>query len=145
MGVEAFASSAAYMAAVLALGLFLWRVFSRMHADVVVRFDKVDERLDRVETGLEKVERRVGAVEVRIESVEGKIVVLDSRIVALEGRMGSVEGRVGSIENQLGTLDHKVDRLSDDHQTLGRELSEFRGEMRGHFGGAFSAPAPAQG
>ena len=143
MGVGAFASSAAYIAAVLALGLFLWRVFSRMHADLVVRFDKVDERLDRVETGLGKVERRVGSLEVRMESVEGKIVLLEGRVSSLEVRMDSLDGRMGSVEKRLGTLDHKVDRLADDHQTLGRELSEFRGEMRGHFGGAFSSPAPA--
>ena len=35
------------------------------------------------------------------------------------------------LEVRFDTLEGKVDVLASDHQSLARELSEFRGEMRG--------------
>ena len=110
MGLEVVALGASYIAVTLALGVFLWRVFSRMYDQIETRFDKVDERFD-------KVDERFDRVEVRIDRVE-------RRVDAVEGRMGTLEGRLGSLED-------KVDGLAVDHQSLARELSEFRGEMRG--------------
>ena len=36
-----------------------------------------------------------------------------------------------SLETRFESLDQKVDGLAADHNSLSRELSEFRGEMRG--------------
>ena len=33
--------------------------------------------------------------------------------------------------NQFARVEDKIDNLARDHQSLARELSEFRGEMRG--------------
>ncbi|MDE0191326.1 MAG: hypothetical protein OXQ90_08200 [Gammaproteobacteria bacterium] len=68
MGLEAVALGITQITAVVAIGVFLWQVFSR-------RFDAVDAKFDK--------------------------------------------------------LDAKVGDLAKDHQSLARELSEFRGEMRG--------------
>ncbi|MCY4058985.1 MAG: hypothetical protein OXG44_13365 [Gammaproteobacteria bacterium] len=68
MGLEAVALGITQITAVVAMGVFLWQVFSR-------RFDAVDAKFDK--------------------------------------------------------LDAKVGDLAKDHQSLARELSEFRGEMRG--------------
>ena len=43
----------------------------------------------------------------------------------------AIEGRVDTLEGRFGTLELKVDALAKDRQSLARELSEFRGEMRG--------------
>ena len=113
MGLEVIAPTATQLAAVLALGVFLWRVFSK-------RFDAVDVRFDRVEGRLGDIENRVGS---------------------LEGRVGSLESRVGSLEGRFDSLDRKVDALAADHHGLSRELSEFRGEMRGRMDALFPPPA----
>ena len=68
MRLEAVALGITQITAVVAIGVFLWQVFSR-------RFDAVDAKFDKLEA--------------------------------------------------------KVEDLAKDHQSLARELSEFRGEMRG--------------
>ncbi|MDE0659236.1 MAG: hypothetical protein OXI79_06245 [Gammaproteobacteria bacterium] len=68
MGLEAVALGITQITAVVAMGVFIWQVFSR-------RFDAVDAKFDKLEA--------------------------------------------------------KVEDLANDHQSLARELSEFRGEMRG--------------
>ncbi|MCY3620280.1 MAG: hypothetical protein OXH68_01045 [Gammaproteobacteria bacterium] len=68
MGLEAVALGITQITAVVAMGVFIWQVFSR-------RFDAVDAKFDKLEA--------------------------------------------------------KVEDLAKDHQSLARELSEFRGEMRG--------------
>ena len=110
MGLEVIGPAATQLGAVVALGIFLWSVFSK-------RFDAVDVRLDRVEGRLGDVENRVGS--------------LENRVGSLENRFGSLDGRVGSLEGRFDSLDRKVDALAVDHHGLSRELSEFRGEMRG--------------
>ena len=117
MGLEVVALGASYIAVTLALAVFLWRVFSRMYDQIEARFNKVDERFD-------KVDQRFDRVDERFDRVEGRIDRVERRVDAVEGRMGSLDSRIGSLEN-------KVDGLAADHQSLGRELSEFRGEMRG--------------
>ena len=116
MGLEVIAPAATQLGAVVALGIFLWSVFSK-------RFDAVDVRLDRVEGRLGDVENRVGS--------------LENRFGSLEGRVGSLEGRFDSLENRFDSLDRKVDALAVDHHGLSRELSEFRGEMRGRLDALF--------
>ena len=108
----------------LALGVFLWRVFSRMYDQIEVRFDKVDQRFDKVDERFYGVDERFDKVDERFDRVEGRIDGVERRVDAVEGRMGTLEGRIGSLED-------KVDWLAADHQSLARELSEFRGEMRG--------------
>ncbi|MCY3620171.1 MAG: hypothetical protein OXH68_00490 [Gammaproteobacteria bacterium] len=123
MGLEVIAPAATQLGAVVALGIFLWSVFSK-------RFDAVDVRLDRVEGRLGDVENRVGSLENRVGSLE-------NRFGSLEGRVGSLEGRFDSLENRFDSLDRKVDALAVDHHGLSRELSEFRGEMRGRLDALF--------
>lgn len=105
MGIEV-ALGASNFASVVALGVFLWRVFG-------ARFDSVDARLDKVEVRLGKVEERLGGIEGRVDS--------------LEARFDSLEGR--------------FDGFVTDHHGLARELSEFRGEVRGRLDMAFPRSA----
>lgn len=78
MGLEAVALGITQITAVVAMGVFLWQVFSR-------RFDAVDAKFDKLEA--------------------------------------------------------KVEDLAKDHQSLARELSEFRGEVRGRLDALPRAPA----
>ena len=86
MGWQAVALSVTQIAAVIALGVFLWQVFNR-------RLDGVDARFDRV-------------------------------VADMDVKFGKVDARFDSLVT-------KVDDLARDHQNLARELSEFRGEIRG--------------
>ena len=115
MGIEV-ALGASNFASVLALGVFLWRIFG-------ARFDSVDARLD-------KVEERLGGIESRVGSLEGRVGSLEARFDSLEGRLVSLEGRFDSLESRF-------DGFVADHHSLARELSEFRGEMRGRLDMAF--------
>lgn len=96
--------SVPYIASVLVVGLFLWRVFVRMLAGMESRFD---DRFRRIDDQFKQIDGR-------FEQMENRF---DTRFVSLEGRFVSLE--------------KKVDGLAADHHGLSRELSEFRGEMRG--------------
>lgn len=97
MEFEALVPNVPYIASVLVVGLFLWRVFVRMLAGMESRFD---HRFRRIGDQFKQIDTRFGQMETRF----------DDRFVSLE---------------------KKVDGLAADHHGLSRELSEFRGEMRG--------------
>ena len=42
-----------------------------------------------------------------------------------------LENRLGSLNDKIDSLDRKIDSLVRDHHALAREVSEFRGEVRG--------------
>ncbi len=96
--------SVPYIASVMVVGLFLWRVFVRMLAGMESRLDdrfrRIDDQFKQIDTRFKQMENQ-----------------FDTRFVSLEGRFDSLE--------------KKVDGLAADHHGLSRELSEFRGEMRG--------------
>ena len=104
------------VAAVLVVGLFLWRVFVRMFAGVEARFD---DRLDQMERRFDD----------RFTHIDSRFEQIDNRFQQMESRF---ENRFTSLETRFESLDKKVDGLAADHHSLSRELSEFRGEMRGH-------------
>ena len=122
MGIEV-ALGASNFASVVALGVFLWRVFG-------ARFDSVDARLDQFDDRLGKVDVRLGKVEVRLGKVE-------VRLGKVEERLGGIEGRVNSLEARFDSLESRFDGFGADHHSLARELSEFRGEVRGRLDMAF--------
>ena len=115
MGIEV-ALGASNFASVVALGVFLWRVFGARFDSVDARLDQFDDRLGKVDERLGGIERRLGSLEVRFDSLEGRLVSLEARFDSLEGRF---------------------DGFGADHHSLARELSEFRGEMRGRLEMAF--------
>ena len=96
--------SVPYIASVVVVGLFLWRVFVRMLAGMEARFGD------------------------RFKQMETRFVSLEGRFISLENR---VDTRFVSLEGRFDSLEKKVDGLAADHHSLARELSEFRGEMRG--------------
>ena len=106
-----FVPSVPSIASVLVVGLFLWRVFVRMLAGMEARFNdqfkQVNDQFKQVNDQFKEVGARFGQMESRF----------DTRFVSLESRFDSLE--------------KKVDGLAADHHGLARELSEFRGEMRG--------------
>ena len=61
-------------------------------------------------------------------SVGGTLALLILGIFALLDR------RIDRLENNVVRLEGKVDVLATDHQSLARELSELRGEIRGCLG-----------
>ena len=103
--------SVPYIASVVVVGLFLWRAFVRLLAGMEARFG---DRFKQIDT--------------RFVSLEGRFVSLEGRFVSLENR---VDTRFVSLEGRFDSLEKKVDGLAADHHGLARELSEFRGEMRG--------------
>lgn len=128
MNLPVVLSSASSVALVLALGVFLWRVFARMLADLNARFDRVDDRFDRMDDRFDRMDDRFEGMDRQFDE---KFAVVDERFDQVNGRLVGIEGRVDTLEGRFDTLEGKVDALAKDHQSLARELSEFRGEMRG--------------
>ncbi|MCY4058986.1 MAG: hypothetical protein OXG44_13370 [Gammaproteobacteria bacterium] len=64
--------------------------------------------------------------------------VFNRRFEGVDARFDKVdadmEARFGQVDSSFDKLEAKVEDLARDHQSLARELSEFRGEMRGAFG-----------
>ena len=135
MGTEVVVPGVANLAAIMALGVFLWRVFGK-------RLDVIDARFDKMEAGFDarfdKFDGRFAEVDAKFGKMEAKF---DLRFDKVDGRLGAIDVSVGKLEAQFdglqgrfGTLEGKVDGLAKDHQRLTHELSEFRGEMRGRLG-----------
>ena len=103
MALEAVALIITQITAVVAMGFFLWHVFSKRFDAIDSRFEKVDERFEKVDQRFEKVDQR-----------------FDKLAADMEGRLGE---------------------LAKDHQSLARELSEFRGEVRGRLDALLPRPA----
>ena len=103
MGLEAVVLSLTQITAVVAMGFFLWHVFSK-------RFDLIDGQIKGVEGRFEQVDARFAQVDARFAQVDARFEKIDDRFVAIES---------------------KIAELAKDHQNLARELSEFRGEVRG--------------
>ena len=78
--------------------------------------------------------RQFVRLEGRIGVLEGRFDGLESRMGVLEGRFDGLEGRFDRLEDKFVRLEDKVDGLAKDHRALARELSEFRGEIRGRLG-----------
>ena len=111
MGVEFVALGVSYLVALLAFGTFLWRAIIRlidqMSELMAHRFGTLDRKIDD-----------------RFETLDRKI---DERNRLIEAKVDEVEAKVDKVEA-------KVDELARDHQSLARQLAEFRGEVRGHLG-----------
>ena len=120
MGPEVLIPSATTVTVVLALGTFLWRVFDK-------RFDRVDEQFKRVDEQFKRVDERFGEVDRRFGRFEAEVDAKFDKLAA-------------TVDARFGSLDAKVDALAQDHQSLARELSEFRGEMRGRLDAVFPHP-----
>ena len=65
--------------------------------------------------------RRFEGVDARFDKVDAKF---DKVVADMDARFERVDARFDKLEA-------KVEDLAKDHQSLARELSEFRGEMRG--------------
>ena len=114
------------------------------------RFDVLEGRIGGLEGRFDVLEGRIGALEGRFDGLEGRIGGLEGRFDVLEGRIGALEGRFDGLEisfirleNRFVRLEEKVDGLAKDYQTLARELSELRGEIRARLGD-LPAGSPAQ-
>lgn len=100
MELEVFAPSIPYLATVLVVGLFLWRVFVRMLAGMEARFNYLD--------------KQVG-----------------DQVRQVSDQFKQVDTRFASLERPVRFLGQESGRLGGGRHGLARELSEFRGEMRG--------------
>jgi len=125
MEFEALVPSVPYVASVLAVGIFLWRVFVRMLAGMEARFD---DRFGQIHSQFSQIDSRFEQVDNRFEQVDKRFEQVDKRFEQMESRF---DNRFASLETRFDSLDKKVDGLAGDHNSLSRELSEFRGEMRG--------------
>ncbi|MDE0658667.1 MAG: hypothetical protein OXI79_03350 [Gammaproteobacteria bacterium] len=114
MEFEALVPNVPYVASVVVVGLFLWRVFVRMLAGIEGRFQQIDDRFKHLDDRFNQIDRR-------FEEMNGRFVHMDHRFEETNRRF----------DDRFASLDKKVDCLADDHHGLSRELSEFRGEMRG--------------
>ena len=104
MELEALVPSIPYVASVLVVAFFLWRVFVKMLAGIEGRLDE------------------------RFAQIDNRFVQIDNRFAQIDNRFENMNSR---FDNRFASLEKKVDGLADDHHALARELSEFRGEMRG--------------
>lgn len=135
-----------YVAAVFVVGIFLWRVFVRMLGGMEARFDdRLDLMDSRFDDRLNQMERRFDDrfrhIDSRFEQVDNRFEQVDNSFQQMESRF---ENRFSSLETRFESLDKKVDGLAADHHSLSRELSEFRGEMRGRLSMLVPQPAPEQ-
>ena len=104
MGVEFVALGVSYLVALLAFGTFLWRAIVRL----------IDQMSELMAHRFGTLDRKIDD---RFETLDRKI---DERNRLIEAKVDKVEA--------------KVDELARDHQSLARQLAEFRGEVRGHLG-----------
>ena len=144
MGTEVIALGASFLASVFAFGVFMWRVFVKVFEQFGARIDQqfvnLDDRFsNRFETLDRKIDDRFETldrkIDDRFETLDRKI---DDRFEILDRR---IDEKIQPIEAKVDKLDAKVDGLAKDHQTLARELAEFRGEVRGRFA-ELSLPGP---
>ena len=123
--------------AVLAMTVFLWRVFGARFdtfaADVKDRFDKVDREFDKVDREFAKVHEKFAKVDEKFDKVDERLGAVERRFDGLEGRFDGLEGRFDGLEGRFGSLERRVDGLATDHQRLSEQIAEFRGEMRARF------------
>ena len=124
MGTEVIALGVSYLAAILAFGTFMWRVFVKMFEQFGARIDQQFANLD-------------GKFSDRFEALDRKI---DDRFETLDRR---IDEKIQPIDAKVDKLDRKVDELAKDHQSLARQLAEFRGEVRGRLG-ELTQPGPQQ-
>ena len=110
MGLEAVVLSLTQITAVVAMGFFLWHVFSK-------RFDLIDGQIKGVEG--------------RFEQVDARFAQVDARFAQVDARFAQVDARFEKIDDRFVAIESKIAELAKDHQILARELSEFRGEVRG--------------
>lgn len=124
MGTEVIALGVSYLAAILAFGTFMWRVFVKMFEQFGARIDQQFANLDDKFSD-------------RFEALDRKI---DDRFETLDRR---IDEKIQPIDAKVDKLDRKVDELAKDHQSLARQLAEFRGEVRGRLG-ELGLPGPQQ-
>ncbi|MDE0193578.1 MAG: hypothetical protein OXQ90_19680 [Gammaproteobacteria bacterium] len=124
MGTEVIALGVSFLASVFAFGVFIWRVvvkmFEQFSARIEQRFVVLDDKFSN-----------------RFETLDRKI---DDRFETLDRR---IDEKIQPIEAKVDKLDRKVDELAKDHQSLARQLAEFRGEVRGRLG-ELTLPGPQQ-
>lgn len=128
-----------YVATVVAMTVFLWRVFGK-------RFDAIDARQEKFEADLErmgskfddrfretesKFDARFREADARFDARFDKV---DARLGSLEVTVGKLGGQFDGLRDRFNTLEGKVDGLATDHQRLSNELAGFRGEMQGRLG-----------
>ena len=118
MGLEGIVIGITQITAIVAVGVFLWQVFNRRFEGVEARFEGVDARFDKVDAKFDKVAADIDA---RFERVDARF----DKVVA------DIDARFERVDTRFDNLEAKVEDLAKDHQNLARELSEFRGEMRG--------------
>lgn len=124
MGIEVIALGTSFLASVFAFGVFMWRV-------VVKMFEQFSARIDQQFVNLD------GKFQDRFETLDRK---MDDRFETLDRR---IDEKIQPIEAKVDKLDRKVDELAKDHQSLARQLAEFRGEVRGRLG-ELTLPGPQQ-
>ena len=64
----------------------------------------------------------------RFEGVDARFDKVDARFDKV---VADMDARFERVDTRFDKLEAKVEDLANDHQSLARELSEFRGEMRG--------------
>ena len=148
MGIEVIALGTTFLASVFAFGVFLWRVFVKMFEQFSARIEQQFVNLDRIFQ--HRFETLSGKIDDRFETLDGKI---DDRFETLDGKIDDrfetldrrIDEKIQPIEAMVDRLDVKVDELAKDHQSLARQLAEFRGEVRGRLGELAKAGEPAPG
>lgn len=122
MGTEVIALGMSFLASVFAFGVFMWRVVVKMFEQFSAR---IEQQFMRIDDRFETLDRKIDD---RFETLDRKI---DDRFETLDRR---IDEKIQPIEAKVDKLDRKVDELAKDHQTLARQLAEFRGEVRGRLG-----------
>ncbi|MCY3838072.1 MAG: hypothetical protein OXH09_05400 [Gammaproteobacteria bacterium] len=73
----------------------------------------------------------------RFEGVDARFDKVDARFDKV---VADMDARFERVDTRFDKLEAKVEDLAKDHQSLARELSEFRGEMRGRLDALPNAP-----
>lgn len=82
---------------------------SGLKTEMVLRFERVDERMDE---GFKQVDRRFEQVDRRLEQVDRQFEQVDRRLDRVDQRLDKLDTRVDRIEVRLDGLDRDVQAIT---------------------------------
>ena len=86
---------------ITALGEKMDAKFDGLRTEMVLRFERVDERFEQVDQRFEQVDRRFEQVDRRFEQVDGRFEQVDQRFERLEKRVDGLDRDVQAIAKRV--------------------------------------------
>ncbi|QIM15245.1 hypothetical protein G7067_00555 [Leucobacter insecticola] len=84
-----------------------------LKTEMVIRFEKVDQRFEQVDRRFEQVDQRFEQVDRRFEQVDQRFERVDERFGRLEARVDGIETRLDGIDRDVQTVITRVFPLDE--------------------------------